>query len=287
MAINNSKLKNIVVGITGAAVGVLFLFWANQISDEEKYHTWKSIVDHIGVIALVAFTLHVISESFLKKEFLENIRGEINDSIENSLPNSVKKIKSAGIVDVFHEFPHESFSKRLSTIADTEIIFLTMWIPDMASFSRVLIKAVNERNCKLRLLIFDPTSENTIQHRANSISSLGIGPDSIKMSITENCRNLRAAFAQVRPEKQKNFECRFYNEWVSLCIYGSGEELLIGHYLMDQLATQNHFLKIYGHDKELYMQFHAHFEKYGNVRWRNLITMCFPEMMWTKPWERW
>lgn len=189
------------------------------------------------------------------------MKKEISITVNQALPTSFKEIKKSGVVDVYPKLNFEKLQRDLHGLTKTEIFFLTMWIPYIPSIKQALVDSVNNRQCSIRLLIFDPTSEAVILQRANSLKIHGFDSESIKSLITQNRKELIAAYLEIDANKRHLFQCRFYNEWVSLSLYGFGDELLVGHYLMNNFATESHFLKVAGKDKGLYKEFRNHFDE--------------------------
>jgi hypothetical protein len=246
-----------IIALSGIILGIgLF-----PISERIDNHIVRLVIEHLASIFIAVFTLHLFSDWFLKKEMIEIIRYEISDSIHSALPNSFKEIKKSGIVDVYERLNFEKLNEHLAQITKTEIVFLTMWVPYIPHIKEALVDAVNNRKCTVRLLIFNPKSESTIRHRANSLKKGGFTGQTIQTYIDLNRQELIAAYNEIEESKKNSFQCRYYDEWVSIAMYGYGDELLIGHYLINKLSTETPYLKVAGKDKELYKEFHNHFDE--------------------------
>lgn len=123
-----------------------------------------------------------------------------------------------------------------------------------------LTDAVNSRNCSVRILILNPAEKQTIERRAKSISAIGFDQKIISTGIEENAKLLDAAWKEIHPDKKDKFKCRYYEEWIAYSIYGFGENYQIGHYLLNKLSTDSHYIKIAGNDKSMAQEIRDQFD---------------------------
>ncbi len=254
-----TRLKHILIGISGIVIGLACFPIVENIPPNQ--HIFKLILEHIASIFIAVFTLHLISEAFLKKDMLQLLDKRIEYSINNALPASFKGVKHSGIVDVYEHLNFEKLADHLKRISKTEIIILTIWIPYFPYLREALVNAVNKRNCSVKILVLDFNSNDILKQRAASINKHGYSATDLKEHIRLGSRELFAAFSEIDDDKKENFQCRFYSEWVSAAIYGYGDEILIGHYLANNLSTEFPYIKIAGRDKTLYTSFQNHFDE--------------------------
>jgi hypothetical protein len=263
--LRNSSVKITLICIGLIVIGLLILPYTEKITD----HVYRLIVEHVAAIFIAVCSLHIINEWLLKKDFIKIYGDQLSSAVNNALPSSFRRIKESGLVDVYEKINFDALEDNIKNAEKTEIIFLTFWIENVSRICNALINAINSNNCTVRILILDPKAQGTIEQRASSISMVGYSKDSIINNITENVEILNATEKKIDNNKKKNFQCRFYDDWISHSVYGVGENLLIGHYLANKLSTETHFIKVTGYAKPLFKELHNHFDYVWNKSTEN------------------
>jgi hypothetical protein len=238
------------------AVGMLFIVNASLFGEGILSDT----LSHIGSTFVTIGIVTILYDYLVRKSFLASIHETMVRVIEHSLPESLRNIRRAGIVDVYENLHLDVFKARLrNELRDTNIRILKIWVPEMYVLEGPLVDAIIHRGCRVQILLLHPDSIEAIQKRTNCLGH--ITSERVAQEIEGNIEIIRSIRGKLPPECIDRLEFRQHNSFVSMSLMGYGETFLVGLYWSGRLATEGPQLKVTGVNHYMYQEINSHFER--------------------------
>lgn len=208
----------------------------------------------------------IVKESV--SQYSEEIKPLLNEAIKENMPPKYTNIRESGIIDVYKEFYIDRLKIKIERTSKI-IRILRFWFDSFDKLKDPIIKAINERNCKVQIILVNPDSTEAIEKRVQNIDEYSA--ENIQEKIKRNIRLIEKIHEKLNTDKKENIELRLHNSFISISYTQYDDTILAGFYLHNRLATNGTVLKISEHSKSgenfLYNELKAHFE----IQYKNSI----------------
>ncbi len=239
--------------------GFAFLFaaehWKNSFS-----HAIIFLLESLGVLCLSILVMHFIYEVMLRGAFLKLILIVFEKILKQNIPTFLNRVIESGIVDVSDGLNMDELKTVIDNVHDTTIKFLKIWIPELSRLEQALIDAINNRNCKVVIILLDPNSSAIIKRVPMILMYNRI--EDVRSQIYLNINVIKSIYERLEPKKRKNLELRIHDSFVAISLIGYGCTYLQGNYIHGRIATSGQILKVEssGVIKKYYRELNEHFK---------------------------
>ncbi|QHI36402.1 hypothetical protein IMCC3317_17650 [Kordia antarctica] len=266
-------------------VGIVLLAISNISSFNSNFKTCAKIVHEIGVLCITITPILFVYELALRRLFVHEmshevervinkigIKEEVANIVRKSLPKSYDNILSNGISDAFPYLDPEHLRDRIIEAQDAEIKILKIWIPflDEAIEPNLFIDAIDNRNCKFKIILFDPKSSEAIEKR---VRTLNYSQKYFQMSIHANLNYIHSVWKKIK--NKDNLMVKVHDDFISASLIGFKDYFVMGLYLHERIATRSLQLKIEkirnGKETEFFKQINQHFNSQWNNAYKKVV----------------
>lgn len=243
-------------------LGILLINFSKQFDDNELLH---HIFRDVGISLLPLSVIGFAYEIVLRQEFIKEMKKNVYDAIDVSMPSSLKHLRDSGVVDAYPELQIYNLRNHLINCdANTEIKILDIWFENLYQIDDILFDLITRKKCKVRILLWDLRNGEVLERRAHSLGK-GKSKATLMNSILENLKTIEHLLERIKrcsnPSLLENFQVKIYNSFIGISLFGIGYDFYLGFYLQDRYSSHGTQLKISGYDRFFYIQIAEHFEK--------------------------
>ncbi len=200
-------------------------------------------------------------------ESLDEARNEtitsIKKTIVDAMPPKYTHIREAGIVDVFESLDIKKLQKKIKKLRNDEFRILKMWIPNLNVIEHNIIDAINHRDCKIKIALQNPAKLEVIKKRAATLRYFE--ERDILNELRKNQEQLYSIWERLSDDKKDNLMVKYFDTFVSVSLWGYGNNYIMGLYLNKRLSGQGVQIKANGTTHYLYNSLKEHFDEiWGN-----------------------
>jgi hypothetical protein len=189
----------------------------------------------ISIALLTSGVISLVYEIMLRESFLSEMKDQRADSLSSEF-EVLKRIDSAGIIDVYRSFPSSDMAERF--LAASKVRIMQTWIPDLVTFLGSLRESCT-KGCVVELLLLDPDS-SLAEVRGQDLGYPD--PQMVSENTKSNLMEIRRFCLQEGIGHQ--FQIRLYNTIPSISLYSYDDIIFIGFYLNKTPAIQNPQIEI-------------------------------------------
>lgn len=265
---DNSKLAIQFTYISLMFIGLLGLVISLIIDSkyEDQYDFWETLLNNLSTTILTIGLVTMFFELKLRDRFMKRISKEFEKIIDDKMPERYDRLRKSGIIDGFEELEFNKIRDRLDNAKNCEIIFYKMWISNLDDIEKALEKAAGQNNCKVRILLLDPSCTATIEARASVLK--GRTPEMIVDHINSNIKIIDSIKDRLDDNSKSNIELRTHKSFIPCSMIGIGDVLSVGLYLNNLLSTQGIHVRFAGrtrtHPQALFSHFENEWEEAAN-----------------------
>jgi hypothetical protein len=182
----------------------------------------------IPLLFVISYSAYRRIESIRSQTEFEFLSKKLADKVVAELQSS----DYGGIVRVHPDFPNSLFKECIKS--SKTIIILNTWIPNIDSFEKDLVHAINN-NAKVYILMLYPNSG--IADLRND--ALELKRRTVRGSVEECLSILKNISGQIRNENKRNLRVRLYNSLPSISVYAANERLFVSVFFHKRLAVNS------------------------------------------------
>lgn len=267
--LNSISSKHYVVFLTIFGIGIISLLFSTTYEESSLTH---HIFRDIGIALIPIGIIGLAYEIALRKEFIEQMKKEmkinIDDAINNSMPSSLKQLRKSGVVDAYPDLDLYNLKGHLKNCdANTEIKILDIWFEKLDQVGDILFDLIIQKNCKVRILIWDLNSVEVLDRRAHSLGKNKTRA-MLMNSIVENLKTIQHIYDKLNSFSDKtkieNLQVKLYSSFIGVSLFGIGYDFYLGFFLQDRVSSDGTLFKISGYDRFFYIEVSKHFEAQWN-----------------------
>ncbi|WP_298360411.1 hypothetical protein [Runella sp.] len=237
------------ISVTLSTIGLISLLYELNLRTEfnqKMEESIKKIIDE-----------KINSSSPDLKEYLQTTVTNIaKTQIRENAPNNFTRLKDSGIFDCYGQLKIDDIGKRIATLRKTEIRISKIWIPSLEVLEDILIKAIDEHECIVKIVLLDPDlAKRTLEKRAQTIEDYT--PNRIESLIRENRKVIESIYNRLDNKSALKFH--EHDSFVSVSLVGYSDTWIMGTYLNKRIATKGTQVKVRGCHTPFYIELDNHF----------------------------
>lgn len=241
--------------LASLSLGVLLLLLAYTLIATEP---WRSIAKIAGETIVAATTVAMIFEVMLAAHRERALKTLIKNAVRDIMPVRYLNIREHGVVDCFNELDIIKMRQRIEKCYDVDLRVQVIWVPQLDTLRMALLKAIDDRKCRVKILLVDPDTEvDALRARAACLP--GYTAERFQNSIRFNLEVLATMKKELR--NPLRLQVRLHRGFIAASLYGYGESLLVGLYLNNgHVSSDGLHFKISDTRSSFYRQLSDHFE---------------------------
>lgn len=237
-----------------------FFFIASPKIFDREDSAFLSFLSTLGITLTTASFVTLVNETILKINFVNILRKAVHDEVLDLMPEKYKNVKNCGIVDAYKELYLSSVQDNLRKAYNAEIRIMNIWIPWLYQYKNELVDAIENRKCKVKVILLNPDSTEAINRRAMSIRDK-TKPEQIKANIESNLHSLNFVFSKLNKSFHQNLKLKYSDGFVSTSLLGIGDTIRLGLYLNGRTASRGMQIKVVGPKGDFYKELTNHFDQ--------------------------
>jgi hypothetical protein len=258
---NRIPSKHFVVILLLFILGVMLIFLSTFMHNEILEHLCRDI----GIAFLPLSVIAFVYEYILRISFVNDMKNNIRDGIDESMPNSLKHIRNSGIVDAYKTLDIKNLSEHISDSHNIEIKILDILFENLHLIKGDILNSIKKNNCTVKVLLWDMTNTDVLERRSKSLGLEKGGISTTMGYLLENLKTLESIITELEncsdPKLVDNISIKLYTSFVGVSLLGVGPDYYLGFYLRNEFSSNNPQLKISGYNRFFYKKIEDHFKE--------------------------
>lgn len=231
-----NRLRAFIGALSLALAGLLFLALPYFLGLDPEEQNIRGFLRDIGSALLISGLLGAIFEYSSRRGFIAQVQQSLRDVITERY-SILEEARRSGVDSIHLKLPSD-LPERFQQASSVRI--LQTWIGNLEDISLSLKSAASNNDCKVRILLLDPTSE---QARYRSVEHNPYNDeDYVARLIEGNLAHFRGLVSE--SSTKGNITVRTYDATPIFTIYGYDNIDVVGMYWRNRAAISSPHFKV-------------------------------------------